>query len=115
MKVYMTEEKELIMEPFLKWAGNPDIAVAVKAYGLKATVQVACFLIVLNSVQNPNFFLSKQCFWMSQVVDFQIFAQPRITLKPLVPSFPCFANIFVSLMEKVGDEIFDNQTRGFIE
>ncbi|XP_075476547.1 synaptotagmin-1-like [Primulina tabacum] len=73
MKVYLTEEKELIMEPFLKWAGNPNITVAVKAYGLKATVQV---------------------------VDLQIFAQPRITLKPLVPSFPCFANIFVSLMEK---------------
>ncbi|XP_073119046.1 synaptotagmin-1-like isoform X2 [Henckelia pumila] len=73
MKVYLTEEKELIMEPFLKWAGNPNITVAVKAYGLKATIQV---------------------------VDLQIFAQPRITLKPLVPSFPCFANIFVSLMEK---------------
>ncbi|XP_039039852.1 synaptotagmin-2-like [Hibiscus syriacus] len=30
----------------------------------------------------------------------KVFALPRITLKPLVPSFPCFANIFVSLMEK---------------
>ncbi|KAG8364404.1 hypothetical protein BUALT_Bualt19G0125300 [Buddleja alternifolia] len=73
MKVYLTEEKELIMEPALKWAANPNVTVAVKAYGLKATVQV---------------------------VDLQVFAQPRITLKPLVPSFPCFANIFVSLMEK---------------
>lgn len=36
-----------------------------------------------------------------QVVDLQVFACPRITLKPLVPSFPCFANIYVSLMEKV--------------
>lgn len=36
-----------------------------------------------------------------QVVDLQIFAAPRITLKPLVPSFPCFAKIQVSLMEKV--------------
>ncbi|GMJ09739.1 synaptotagmin 2 [Hibiscus trionum] len=35
-----------------------------------------------------------------QVIDLQVFALPRITLKPLVPSFPCFANIFVSLMEK---------------
>ena len=35
------------------------------------------------------------------MVDLQVFAAPRITLKPLVPSFPCFANIFVSLMEKV--------------
>ncbi|KAL8543280.1 hypothetical protein ACS0TY_003994 [Phlomoides rotata] len=73
MKVYLTEEKELIMEPALKWAGNPNIALAVKAYGLKATVQV---------------------------LDLQVFAVPRITLKPLVPSFPCFANICVSLMEK---------------
>lgn len=37
-----------------------------------------------------------------QVVDLQVFANPRITLKPLVPTFPCFAKILVSLMEKVG-------------
>ncbi|PHT97631.1 Synaptotagmin-1 [Capsicum chinense] len=73
MKVYVTDEKELIMEPSVKWAGNPNVNVAVKAFGLKATVQV---------------------------VDLQVFAAPRITLKPLVPSFPCFANIYVSLMEK---------------
>ncbi|XP_068639958.1 synaptotagmin-1-like [Aristolochia californica] len=73
MKVYITDEKELIMEPSLKWAGNPNVLVAIKAFGLKATVQV---------------------------VDLQVFAIPRITLKPLVPSFPCFAKIFVSLMEK---------------
>ncbi|KAJ8772516.1 hypothetical protein K2173_027693 [Erythroxylum novogranatense] len=73
MKVYVTDEKELIMEPLVKWAGNPNITIAVKAFGLKATVQV---------------------------IDLQVFAAPRITLKPLVPTFPCFANIFVSLMEK---------------
>ncbi|XP_077220174.1 synaptotagmin-2-like [Tasmannia lanceolata] len=73
MKVYSTDEKELIMELSLKWAGNPNVVVAVKAFGLKATVQV---------------------------VDLQVFALPRITLKPLVPSFPCFAKILVSLMEK---------------
>lgn len=73
MKVYVTGEKELIMEPVLKWAGNPNISIAVKAFGLKATVQV---------------------------VDLQVFATPRITLKPLVPSFPCFANIYVSLLQK---------------
>ncbi|GAU12262.1 hypothetical protein TSUD_02290 [Trifolium subterraneum] len=73
MKVYSTDEKELIMELSVKWAGNPNIIVAVKAFGLRATVQV---------------------------VDLQVFASPRITLKPLVPSFPCFANIYVSLMEK---------------
>ncbi|KAK7258028.1 hypothetical protein RIF29_32410 [Crotalaria pallida] len=73
MKVFMTDEKELIMEPSIKWAGNPNVTVSVKAFGLKATVQV---------------------------VDLQVFLAPRITLKPLVPSFPCFANIYVSLMEK---------------
>ncbi|KAJ9704429.1 hypothetical protein PVL29_002821 [Vitis rotundifolia] len=73
IKVYSTDEKELIMEPSLKWAGNPNATVAVKAFGLKAS---------------------------AQVVDLQVFALPRITMKPLVPSFPCFANIFVSLMEK---------------
>jgi hypothetical protein len=36
-----------------------------------------------------------------QVVDLQVFAAPRITLKPLLPVFPCFANIYVSLLEKV--------------
>lgn len=40
MKVYSTEEKELIMELSLKWAANPNILVAVKAFGLKATAQV---------------------------------------------------------------------------
>lgn len=40
MKVYNTEEKELIMEPVLKWAANPNITIAVKAFGLQATVQV---------------------------------------------------------------------------
>ncbi|CAF2163008.1 hypothetical protein IGI04_026977 [Brassica rapa subsp. trilocularis] len=73
MKVYATDDKEIIMELSVKWAGNPNILVAVKAFGFKATVQV---------------------------IDLQVFATPRITLKPLVPSFPCFANIFVSLMDK---------------
>ncbi|RWR81710.1 C2 calcium-dependent membrane targeting [Cinnamomum micranthum f. kanehirae] len=73
MKVYTTDEKELIMEPRLKFAGNPNVTVAVKAFGLKAT---------------------------AQVLDLQLFLAPRVTLKPLVPSFPCFAKIVVSLMEK---------------
>lgn len=73
MKVYVTDEKELIMEPSLKWAGNQNVMLVLKAFGMKASIQV---------------------------VDLQIFAVPRITLKPLVPSFPCFAKIQVSLMEK---------------
>ncbi|OVA16190.1 C2 calcium-dependent membrane targeting [Macleaya cordata] len=73
VKVYITDGKELILEPSLKWAGNPNLTVSIKAFGLRATVQV---------------------------VDLQVFAKPRITLKPLVPHFPCFAKILVSLMEK---------------
>ncbi|XP_047319573.1 synaptotagmin-2-like [Impatiens glandulifera] len=73
MKVYVTDEHELIMEPSMKWAGNPNVKLGVKAFGLKATIQV---------------------------VDLQIFTVPRITLKPLVPNFPCFSKIYMSLMEK---------------
>lgn len=40
MKVYTTDEKELIMEASLKWAGNPNFTIAVKAFGLRLTVQV---------------------------------------------------------------------------
>lgn len=46
MKVYLTGEKELIMELSLKWAGNPNITVAAKAFGLKATVQVLAYVKV---------------------------------------------------------------------
>ncbi|CAL9149366.1 synaptotagmin-2-like [Musa acuminata AAA Group] len=73
MKVYITEENELTLEPSLKWAGNPNVITVIKAYGLRLTIQM---------------------------VDLQIFAAPRITLKPLVPSFPCFAKICMSLTEK---------------
>ncbi|KAL7587887.1 synaptotagmin-2 isoform X1 [Lactuca sativa] len=73
MKVYTTDEKEIIMEPSFKWAANPNIHVGVKAFGLRPTIQI---------------------------VDLQVFASPRITLKPLVPTFPCFCKILVSLMDK---------------
>lgn len=36
-----------------------------------------------------------------QLVDVQVFATARITLKPLVPVFPCFSKIVISLMDKV--------------
>ncbi|GMH02962.1 hypothetical protein Nepgr_004801 [Nepenthes gracilis] len=41
VKVHVTEEKELIMEPVLKWTGNPNFMVAVKACCLKITVQLS--------------------------------------------------------------------------
>jgi hypothetical protein len=46
--------------------------------------------------------------YLVQVIDLQVFALPRITLKPLVPSFPCFAKIVVSLMEKVSKTILSH-------
>ncbi|KAI5056489.1 hypothetical protein GOP47_0028307 [Adiantum capillus-veneris] len=73
VKAFDTQESEMIIEPALKWAGNPNILVVVKAFGLKATVQL---------------------------VDLQVFAVARLTFKPLVPSFPCFSKIVLSLMEK---------------
>ncbi|PIA37329.1 hypothetical protein AQUCO_03000136v1 [Aquilegia coerulea] len=73
MKIYETNEKELVLEPVLRWAGTPNITLVLKLLSLPIAVQL---------------------------VDLQIFATPRITLAPLVPSFPCFANIAVSLMEK---------------
>ncbi|GAV65991.1 C2 domain-containing protein [Cephalotus follicularis] len=73
MKVFETNERELVMEPAIRWAGNPNIILVIKLMCLRITVQL---------------------------VDLQIFVQPRIALKPLVPTFPCFSNIVVSVMEK---------------
>ncbi|CAI9772993.1 unnamed protein product [Fraxinus pennsylvanica] len=73
LKVFETNERELVMEPAFKWAGNPNIIVTLTISSVQVTVQL---------------------------VDLQVFATPRITLKPLVPTIPCFANIVVSLLEK---------------
>ncbi|OAY38852.1 synaptotagmin-3 isoform X1 [Manihot esculenta] len=73
VKVYETNEKDLVMEPAIRWAGNPNIILVLKLMSLQVKVQL---------------------------VDLQIFAAPRIALKPLLPTFPCFANIVVSLMER---------------
>ncbi|XP_071732928.1 synaptotagmin-3-like [Rutidosis leptorrhynchoides] len=73
VKTYETDENQLVMEPAIKWAGNPNIVI---------TVYVSYFRIKI------------------QLLDLQVFVVPRITLKPLVPTFPCFSNIVVSLMEK---------------
>lgn len=49
--MYTTEEKELIMEPSMKWAGNPNITIAAKAFGLRATVQVLeCLSLVEEEI-----------------------------------------------------------------
>eukprot|EP00850_Spirogloea_muscicola_P020725 SM000224S07113 [mRNA] locus=s224:208503:212456:- [translate_table: standard] len=73
IKVYDTADNEMILEPILKWAGNPNIVVAVKAFGLKAT---------------------------AQLVDVSMALTARATFKPLVNVFPCFTKITVCLMQK---------------
>ncbi|KAE8711971.1 Synaptotagmin-1 [Hibiscus syriacus] len=73
LKVCETNEKQLVLEPALRWVGNPNIVLAVKLLSFRITVQL---------------------------VDLQIFMAPRITLKPLVPTLPCFATVAVSLLEK---------------
>ncbi|VFQ63471.1 unnamed protein product [Cuscuta campestris] len=73
LKVYETNEKELVLEPSIKWAGNANVIVSIEL--LSARIRL-------------------------QLVDLQFFVLPRVTLKPLVPTIPCFTNIMVSLMEK---------------
>ncbi|CAI0411867.1 unnamed protein product [Linum tenue] len=68
-----TYQNDLVLEPAVRWAGNPNITLVLKLKSLAVTVQL---------------------------LDLQVFAAPRISLKPLVPTFPCFANIVVSLMER---------------
>ncbi|CAN1775836.1 SYT3, partial [Linum perenne] len=73
VKVQETGEKELLFDAVVSWAGNPNVTLVVKFLFLPITIQL---------------------------LDLQIFAALRITLRPLVPTFPCFAAIAVSLLEK---------------
>lgn len=57
MKVYATDDKEIIMELSVKWAGNPNIIVVAKAFGLKATVQVS-FLIAKPQRKLASFLIT---------------------------------------------------------
>ncbi|KAK3134401.1 hypothetical protein QOZ80_6AG0548600 [Eleusine coracana subsp. coracana] len=73
IKVYEMQEKELVIQPVIRWASTADVTVNAKVHSIKVSAQLA---------------------------DLHIMLTPRVTLKPLVPSFPCFANLSVSLMEK---------------
>ncbi|XP_019154993.1 PREDICTED: synaptotagmin-3-like [Ipomoea nil] len=66
-------ENQLIFELALRWAGNPNIVIALKLLCLKIPVQL---------------------------IEFQISARLRVILSPLLATFPCFSSILVSLMEK---------------
>ncbi|GAA0163247.1 membrane trafficking regulatory protein [Lithospermum erythrorhizon] len=73
LKVCETNDNELVMEPVMYWAGNPNIIVK----------------LTISSFQVKF-----------QLVDLQVSTALRITLKPLVPTIPCFGNVMVTLMEK---------------
>ncbi|VAI91612.1 unnamed protein product [Triticum turgidum subsp. durum] len=73
IKVYEMREKELVIEPVIRWASIANVTVNVKVHSFKLS---------------------------AQLLDLHIMLTPRATLKPLVPSFPCFASVCVSLMEK---------------
>ncbi|KAG2690154.1 hypothetical protein I3843_09G170400 [Carya illinoinensis] len=73
IKVHETNENELVFEPAVRWAGNPNVTLVFQLSSLEITLQL---------------------------VDIQIFAAPRVVLKPLMPTFPCFGSMVVSLMEK---------------
>lgn len=73
IKIYDSNEKHLVFEPSVRWAGNPNIILVLKLFSLNIKVQL---------------------------IEVQVSAAPRIILKPFVPTFPCFASIVVSLMER---------------
>ncbi|XP_052172033.1 synaptotagmin-3 [Diospyros lotus] len=73
MKVHESNAKELVFDPAIRWAGNPNITLVLRLWFLRITIQL---------------------------IDLQIFAEPRIILKPFVPTFPCFQSIKVSLMDR---------------
>ncbi|XP_038884156.1 synaptotagmin-3-like isoform X2 [Benincasa hispida] len=73
IKVHETNENEIVMETAIRWAGNPNIVLMLRLFSLQIRIQL---------------------------VDLQIFVAPRVALKPLVPAFPCFSKIVVSLLEK---------------
>ncbi|KAK9079308.1 hypothetical protein SSX86_000979 [Deinandra increscens subsp. villosa] len=73
IKVHELNEDSLVFDLAAKWAGNPNI------------------VLVLNVLYLPI---------KVQLIDMQITAAVRLTLKPFVPTFPCFSNIAVSFLEK---------------
>ncbi|XP_076937669.1 synaptotagmin-3-like [Bidens hawaiensis] len=73
IKVHEMNEDNLVFDLAAKWAGNPNIILVLNVSHL--TIKV-------------------------QLIDMQITASVRLTLKPFVPTFPCFSNVVVSLLDK---------------
>ncbi|CAI5989876.1 unnamed protein product, partial [Closterium sp. NIES-64] len=68
-----THDDEVIIQPVMRWAANNNIAVTASLHGLDLSVQLT---------------------------DLHVRAVARITVKPLVPIFPCFSRITLALMDK---------------
>lgn len=55
LRVRETNEKELVMEPAIRWAGNPNIVLVLKLLSLRITVQVRK-AVKSNQLQNYESF-----------------------------------------------------------
>ncbi|KAI3791773.1 hypothetical protein L2E82_05636 [Cichorium intybus] len=73
IKVHELNENHLVFDLMAKWAGNPNINLVVNVLHVPIKVQL---------------------------IDIQITAPIRVTLKPFVPTFPCFSNAQFSLLDK---------------
>ncbi|CAA0829734.1 Synaptotagmin-3 [Striga hermonthica] len=73
LKAQESKENELVIDLALRWAGNADIVLVFRLFSLQFSIQI---------------------------VDIQISASTRISLRPFVPTFPCFSSIAISLMDK---------------
>ena len=40
MKIYETNENQIVMEPAVKWAGNPNIVVVIRLMSVEIKIQV---------------------------------------------------------------------------
>ncbi|CAI5961903.1 unnamed protein product [Closterium sp. NIES-65] len=74
IKSLETHDDEVIIQPVMRWAANNNIAVTASLHGFNLSVQLT---------------------------DLHVRAVARITVKPLVPIFPCFSRITLALMDKV--------------
>ncbi|GJP29665.1 hypothetical protein CLOM_g19297 [Closterium sp. NIES-68] len=68
-----THDDEVIIQPVMRWAANNNIAVTATLHGFSCSLQLT---------------------------DLHVRAVVRITVKPLVPVFPCFSRITLALMDK---------------
>ncbi|CAI7860487.1 unnamed protein product, partial [Closterium sp. NIES-53] len=73
IKSLETHDDEVIIQPVMRWAANNNIAVTASLHGFNLSVQLT---------------------------DLHVRAVARITVKPLVPVFPCFSRITLALMDK---------------